>query len=228
MAVCATSFAQVESCGLDPEQNEKFMREHLYKLDEFSKGTVVFDQDAAVYDEEGVPITLHPSQGIININNLYQCVVMINGNDTIPLLYEDNVVKVNTGKNMFLKIKGVYYRVVEYNETVLATMEVLTGVDVGKKDLYGSSSQLSAVTNISSLSAEGGTNEQLNANTEMRYSYEKRPVFINGKKVAFFNEKQLCKLYKKKSAIVKEYFATHNVDTYNLDQARELYALLIK
>ncbi|MBQ3660208.1 MAG: hypothetical protein II963_08655, partial [Bacteroidales bacterium] len=126
MAVCATSFAQVESCGLDPEQNEKFMREHLYKLDEFSKGTVVFDQDAAVYDEEGVPITLHPSQGIININNLYQCVVMINGNDTIPLLYEDNVVKVNTGKNMFLKIKGVYYRVVEYNETVLATMEVLT------------------------------------------------------------------------------------------------------
>lgn len=227
LALSAQAIAQVENSGIDPEKSEIFMKEHLYKLDEFGKGTVVFDQDAAVYEEDGTPITLHPSQGIININNLHQCVVMISGNDTIPLLYEDNVVKVNTGKNMFLKIKGIYYRVLEYNETVLAQMEVLQGMDMGKKDMYGTSSQLSSTTNISSLS-DGGTTTELTGNTEMRYTYEQRPVFISGKKVAYFNEKQLCKMYKKKSAIIKEYFANHDVDQYNVEQARELYSLLIQ
>lgn len=228
LALSAPVFAQVETSGLDPEKNEIFMKEHLYKLDEFGKGTVVFDQDAALYEEDGTPITLHPSQGIININNLHQCIVMINGNDTIPLLYEEHVVKVNTGKNMFLKIKGIYYRVIEYNESILAQMETLQAIDMGKKDIYGTSSQLSATTNISSLSSEGGGVQQLTPNTEMRYTYEQRPVFINGNKVAMFNEKQLCKIYKKKSAIVKEYFAKNNVDPYSMDQARELYALLIQ
>lgn len=223
LAVSATAFAQVESAGMDPEKNIAFMKEHLYKLDEFSKGTVVFDQDAAIYDEAGVPVTLHPSQGIININNLHQCVVMINGNDTIPLLYEDNVVKVNTGKHMYLKIKDIYYQVVEYNETILGLMEVLKGENAGKKDIYGTKSELSSTTNISSL---GMTS--LEGNTDMRYSFERRPVFINGKKVAYLNEKQLTKMYKKKSAIVKEYFATHNVDPYSMEQATELYHELIK
>ena len=167
-------------------------------------------------------------QGIININNLHQCIVMISDNDTIPLLYEEHVVKVNTGKNMFLKIKGVYYRVIEYNETVLAQSEILQGIDMGKKDIYGTNSQLSATTNITSLSGDGGTMTQLTPNTDMRYTYEQRPVFISGHKVAFLNEKMLCKMYKKKSAIVKEYFATHDVDTYSMDQARELYEMLIK
>jgi hypothetical protein len=99
---------------------------------------------------------------------------------------------------------------------------------MGKKDIYGTSSQLSATTNISSLSSAGGGVQQLTPNTEMRYTYEQRPVFINGNKVAMFNEKQLCKIYKKKSAIVKEYFAKNNVDPYSMDQARELYALLIQ
>lgn len=227
LALSAQAFAQVENSGLDPDKNEIFKQEHLYKLEEFGKGTVVFDQDAAVYEEDGTPITLHPSQGIININNLHQCVVMISGNDTIPLLYEDNVVKVNTGKNMFLKIKGIYYRVLDYNETILAQMEVLQGVDMGKKDMYGTSSKLSATTNISSLS-DGGTTTELTGNTDMRYTYEQRPVFISGNKVAYLNEKQLCKMYKKKSAIVKDYFANHDVDQYSVDQARELYSLLIK
>ena len=208
--------------------NKAFMEERLYKLPEFQKGTVIFDQDAAVYEDDGTPITLHPSQGIININNLHQCGVMISGKDTIPLLYEEHVVKVNTGKNMFLKIKGIYYRVIEYNESILAQMETLQAIDMGKKDIYGTSSQLSATTNISSLSSEGGGVQQLTPNTEMRYTYEQRPVFINGNKVAMFNEKQLCKIYKKKSAIVKEYFAKNNVDPYSMDQARELYALLIQ
>lgn len=228
MAASVAAFAQVETSGLDPDKNKAFMEERLYKLPEFQKGTVIFDQDAAVYEDDGTPITLHPSQGIININNLHQCIVMINGNDTIPLLYEEHVVKVNTGKNMFLKIKGIYYRVIEYNESILAQMETLQAVDMGKKDIYGTSSQLSATTNISSLSSAGGGVQQLTPNTEMRYTYEQRPVFINGNKVAMFNEKQLCKIYKKKSAIVKEYFAKNNVDPYSMDQARELYALLIQ
>ena len=223
-----SGFAQVETSGLDHDKNVAFMQEHLYKLDDFQKGTVVFDQDAALYEDDGTPITLHPAQGIININNLHQCIVMISDNDTIPLLYEEHVVKVNTGKNMFLKIKGVYYRVIEYNETVLAQSEILQGIDMGKKDIYGTNSQLSATTNITSLSGDGGTMTQLTPNTDMRYTYEQRPVFISGHKVAFLNEKMLCKMYKKKSAIVKEYFATHDVDTYSMDQARELYEMLIK
>ena len=106
-------------------------------------------------------------------------------------------------------------------------MEVLQGVDMGKKDMYGTSSKLSATTNISSLS-DGGTTTELTGNTDMRYTYEQRPVFISGNKVAYLNEKQLCKMYKKKSAIVKDYFANHDVDQYSVDQARELYSLLIK
>ncbi len=228
-AICTVAFAQTESSGLDQEKNEIFRREHLYQLPEFSRGTVVFDQDAAVYDDSGVPITLHRSQGIINIDNLNQCVMMIADNDTIPLLYEDYVTQVTADKYMYLKIKGQYYKVVEYNATVLAVMEKLSATDMGKKDLYGTSSQLSATTNISSL-AGGGTVETLTGNTDMRYSFEKRPVFINlsNKKVAYFNEKQLCKMYKKKSAIVKAYFASHDVDTYSLEQALELYKELIK
>lgn len=227
MAASVAAFAQIENTGIDPEKNEEFLKTHLYKLDEFGKGTVVFDQDAALYEEDGTPITLHPSQGIININNLHQCVVMISGNDTIPLLYEEHVVKVNTGKNMFLKVKGIYYRVVEYNETILAQMETLQATDMGTRDIYGTNSQLSATTNISSLT-DGGSVQQLTPNSDMRYTYEQRPVFISGKKVAFLNEKQLCKMYKKKSAIVKEYFKTHDVDTYSMDQARELYSMLIQ
>jgi len=228
LAVYATAFAQVETSGLDPQKNEIFMKEHLYKLEEFGRGTVVFDQDAAVYDEAGVPITLHPSQGIININNLHQCVVMINGNDTIPLLYEDNVVKVNTGKHMYLKIKGIYYQVVEYNEIVLGMMEVLQATDMGKKDIYGTNSQLSAVTNISSLAGEGGTIENLTPNTDLRYTYEKRPALISGNKVAYLNEKQLTKVFKKKKDVIKAYFESHDVDPYSMEQATELYHELIK
>lgn len=228
LAVSASAFAQVESSGMDPQKNAEFMQERLYKLPEFQKGTVVFDQDAAVYEDDGTPITLHPSQGIININNLHQCVVMINGNDTIPIIYEDHVVKVNTGKYMYLKIKGIYYQVLEYNESILGYMELLKGEDMGTRDAYGTRSQLSSVTNISSLSGEGGTVEKLTPNTDMRYTWEKRPVFIQGKKVAYLNEKQLCKMYKKKAAIIKEYFASHNVDPYSTEQARELYDLIIK
>lgn len=228
LALSAPVFAQVETSGMDPEKNEIFMKEHLYKLDEFSKGTVVFDQDAALYEEDGTPITLHPSQGIININNLHQCVVMISGNDTIPIIYEDNVVKVNTSKSMFLKIKGIYYQVLEYNESALGYMQLLKGEDMGTRDVYGSRSQLSATTKITAIAGDGGTMEQLVPNTDMRYTWEQRPVFIHGKKVAYLNEKQLCKMYKKKSAIIKDYFATHDVDQYSVDQARELYNLLIK
>jgi hypothetical protein len=95
--------------------------------------------------------------------------------------------------------------------------------NAGKKDIYGTKSELSSTTNISSL---GMTS--LEGNTDMRYSFERRPVFINGKKVAYLNEKQLTKMYKKKSAIVKEYFATHKVDPYSMEQATELYHELIK
>ena len=35
-------------------------------------------------------------------------------------------------------------------------------------------------------------------------------------------------MFKKKSAIIKEYFATHNVDQYSVDQARELYKMIIQ
>ena len=160
------------------------MLERLYKLPEFSKGTVVFDQDAAVYEEDGTPMTLHPSQGIINVNNLHQCVVMINGNDTIPIVYEDTVVKVNTNKAMYLKIKGIYYEVLEYNESILGYMQVLKGEDMGTRDAYGSRSQLSSVTNITSLAGEGAPTTSLTPNTDMRYTWEQRPVFIHGKKVS--------------------------------------------
>ena len=84
------------------------------------------------------------------------------------------------------------------------------------------------MTNISSLAGEGAGVAQLESNTDVRYSYEQRPVFIHGKKVAYLNEKQLCKMYKKKSAVIKEYFSTHNVDQYDLEQARELYKLIIQ
>ncbi|MBO4558018.1 MAG: hypothetical protein J5693_05380 [Bacteroidales bacterium] len=229
LALFTTAFAQVETSTTDAEENEAFVNSHLYKLDEFSRGTVVFDQDAALYEDDGTPITLHPSQGIINVNNLHQCVVMIHDNDTIPLLYEEHVVKVNTGKNMYLKIKGFYYQVVEYNETVLGVLETLKAIDMGTKDIYGTNSQLSSVTNITSLAGTGGAAmETLRPNFDVRYTYEKRPVFIHGKKVAYLNEKQLCKMYKKKSAIVKDYFANHNVDEYSLEQAQELYKMLIK
>ena len=228
LAVSATAFCQITTTGIDPEKNLEFMREHLYRMDEFSKGTVVFDQDAAVYGDDGVPITLHPSQGIININNLHQCVVMLNGNDTIPIIYEDHVVKVNTGKNMYLKIKGIYYQVVEYNETVLGIMEVLKADDMGKKDIYGTNSQLSSATNITSLSGNGAISSDLTANTNLKFTLEKRPVFISGKKVAYLNEKQLTKMYKKKSAVIKDYFAKHEVDPFSLEQAQELYNELIK
>ena len=229
MAVSVSAFAQVETAGIDPEKNIKFMQEHLYNLPEFVKGTVVFDQDAAVYEEDGTPITLHPAQGIINIDNLHQCVMMVNGNDTIPIIYEDHVVKVNTNKGMYLKIKGIYYEVLEFNDAVLGYMSLLKGEDVGTRDAYGTRSQLSSVTNITSLSADGGTTEKLTANTEMRYTWEQRPVIIQGKKVAYLNnEKQLCKMFKKKSAVIKEYFATHEVDQYNVDQARELYKLIVQ
>ncbi len=229
-AICTAAFAQSESSGLDQEKNEIFRQEHLYQLPEFSKGMVMFDQDAAVYDDNGIPITLHRSQGVINIDNLNQCVMMIADNDTIPLLYENYVTQVTADKYMYLKIKGQYYKVLEYNEIVLAVMEKLNATDMGKKDIYGTSSQLSSTTNISSLSSNGGTLENLTGNTDMRYSFEKRPVFINlsNKKVAYFNEKQLCKIFKKKSAIVKAYFASHDVDTYSQEQAQELYNELMK
>lgn len=228
LAVSATAFSQIITTGIDPGKNLEFMREHLYKLDEFSKGTVVFDQDASVYGDDGVPITLHPSQGIINIDNLHQCVMMLDGNDTIPIIYEDHVVKVNTGKNMYLKIKGVYYQVVDYNETVLGIMEVLTAEDLGKKDIYGTNSQLSSTTNITSLSGNGAIATDLTNNSNLKFTLEKRPVFISGKKVAYLNEKQLTKMYKKKASIIKEYFASHDVDSFSLEQARELYNELIK
>lgn len=228
LAVAVNAFAQIESAGIDPEKNIKFMNEHLYKLPEFTRGTVVFDQDAAVYEEDGTPITLHPAQGIININNLHQCIVMLNGNDTIPIIYEDHVVKVNTNKGMYLKVKGVYYEVLEFNDAVLGYMAVLKGDDMGTKDAYGTRSQLSSVTNITSLSGEGSGLTSLTPNSEMRYSWEQRPVFIHGKKVAYMDQKQLTKLFKKKSAIIKDYFATHDVDQYNVDQARELYQLLMQ
>ena len=35
-------------------------------------------------------------------------------------------------------------------------------------------------------------------------------------------------MFKKKSAAIKEYFATHDVDQYNVDQARELYKLILQ
>ena len=69
---------------------------------------------------------------------------------------------------------------------------------------------------------------KLEGNTDMRYSWEQRPVFIHGKKVAYLNEKQLSKLFKKKKDVIKEYFASHNVDQYNLDQARELDKLILE
>ena len=147
LALSASAFAQVESAGIDPEKNIKFMQEHLYNMPEFVKGTVVFDQDAAVYEDDGTPITLHPAQGIINIDNLHQCVMMLNGNDTIPIIYEDHVVKVNTNKGMYLKIKGIYYEVLEYNDAVLGYMTLLKGEDVGTRDAYGTRSKLSSVTN---------------------------------------------------------------------------------
>ena len=228
LAVSANAFAQVETPGIDPEKNIRFMNEHLYKLPEFTRGTVVFDQDAAVYEDDGTPVTLHPAQGIININNLHQCIVMLNGNDTIPIIYEDHVIKVNTNKGMYLKIKGVYYEVLEYNDAVLGYMSVLKGENMGTRDAYGTRSQLSSVTNITSLSGEGGTTERLTGNTDMRYSWEQRPVFIQGKKVAYLDQKQLCKMFKKKSAVIKDYFATHDVDQYNVEQARELYNLILK
>ena len=228
LTISAIAFAQVETAGMDPEKNIAFMKEHLYKLPDFSKGTVIFDQDAAVYEEDGTPMTLHPSQGIINVNNLYQCVVMINGKDTIPIIYEDHVVKVNTGKSVYLKIKGIYYEVLEYNDAVLGYMEVLKGEDMGTRDAYGSRSQLSSVTNITSLAGDRSSVTSLTPNTDMRYTWEQRPVIIHGKKVAYLNEKQLCKMFKKKSAAIKEYFATHDVDQYSVDQAREIYKLILQ
>ena len=229
LAASASAFAQIETSGLDAGKNIQFMQDRLYKMPEFSKGTVIFDQDAALYEDDGnTPLTLRPSQGIINLNNLHQCVVMIDGRDTIPLLYEDYVVKVNTNKGIYLKIKGIYYEVLEYNETILGYMQVLKGEDMGTKDAYGSSSQLSSVTNITSLSGDGASLTQLTPNSDMRYTWEQRPVFIHGKKVAYLNEKQLCKMYKKKSAVIKDYFANHDVDQFSVDQARELYSLLIQ
>ena len=50
LAVSASAFAQIETSGLDAGKNIQFMQDRLYKMPEFSKGTVIFDQDAALYE----------------------------------------------------------------------------------------------------------------------------------------------------------------------------------
>ena len=94
LLAAGVSFAQEIQSPLDEDDKQAFVESHLYRMPEFSRGTVIFSDKTI-------------GQGIINIDNLHQCTLMINGNDTIPLMRENDVEKIVVGAKSFIKIKGL-------------------------------------------------------------------------------------------------------------------------
>ncbi len=222
--VSASSFAQSITSPAKKEEADEFVLAHLYKFDEFTKGNVSFDRDADARDAEGNPLSLQPAQGIVNINLLHQCVIMVDGKDTIPLLLENYVQRVSVGKRLFMKIKGRYYEVLEFGDAILADCEILKSFQAGKTGAYGAVSATAAITNVGTISDFSIHN--LTPDLNLKYTWERYPVFIVDDKVALLNEKQLCKMFKKKADAIKAFFAEKAPDMYNMEAAKELYQII--
>jgi len=223
-ALSLISFAQSVTSPSKDEEAEEFVLSHLYKFDEFTKGNVSFDIDADARDADGRPLSLQPAQGIINLNLLHQCVVMIEGRDTIPLILEDYVKRVSVGQRLFFKIKGRYYEMIEFGDTILAECEILKSFEAGKTGAYGTVSATSAISNVGTLS--DFSIHTLSPDLNLKYTWEKYPVFIVGDKVALLNEQQICKMFKKKSTEIKAFFASRQPDMYDFAAAKDLYQLI--
>ena len=112
----------------------------------------------------------------------------------------------------------------EYGDAILAECELLKSFEAGKTGAYGTVSATASISNVGSL-ADFSIHD-LSPDLNLKYTWEKYPVFIVDDKVAILNEKQLCKMFKKKADEIKAFFAERQPDMYDMAAAKDLYQII--
>lgn len=167
------------------------------------------------------------SRGPIDISTVEQRVYFINPEGEIQVLAnEDQVDYVSMKGRTFIKSKYGYVELIETEgDVALGAVRRVTFLEAAKKGAYGSTSQTTSVTTVTSFQ-DAGVMYTLGVNQDTPFLYKVIPYFYKNGKVMLSNKKNLIKGFPDKKAFIETYLKEHSVDFEDLEDLTALFKAL--
>lgn len=199
----AVIYAQLNSVAIPPH----------YLFANFSKAAVKMKMGGYEYAD-------------MNYNTLTEEMIFKQNDNFLALTNLETIDTVYLNKHIFIPVNKKFYEVACPGSIALLIQHRKTLMDGGKQAGYGGTSQTSAVTSISTLSA-GGTLYKLklpdNYTTKAATLYW---INIKGKFRNFINEKQLSKILPDKKVQIRNFVEEHKSDFKKTDDVIALIKFL--
>lgn len=167
------------------------------------------------------------ARGPVNISTIEQRIYFINpSGDVQVLVNEDQVSYVTFSGRTFIKSKYGYLELLAtVDEAAMGVVRRVTFLEADKKGAYGSSSQTTSVSTVTSFQ-EAGVMYTLGADKETPFLYKVLPYFYKNDKVLLSNRKNLIKCFPEKKAFIETYLNEHSVDFEKAEDVSALFEAL--
>lgn len=167
------------------------------------------------------------ARGPVNISTIEQRIYFINpSGDVQVLVNEDQVSYVTFSGRTFIKSKYGYLELLStVDEAALGVVRRVTFLEAEKKGAYGSSSQTTSVSTVTSFQ-EAGVMYTLGVDKETPFLYKVIPYFYKNDKVLLSNKKNLIKCFPEKKAFIETYLNEHSVDFEKAEDVSALFEAL--
>jgi len=184
-----------------------------YYIPEFAKGRIVFLDGGF-------------STGMLNISTVDQTVRFVDkSGEILTLINQDQVDRVIIGPYLFLK-KGKEFAAVVCadNEASLVVVRRFVFERDKKKGAFGSRSETTNISSVSSVSSESGMT--FNLSTTSEYKIITTPYLYRRNRFYSVTRKNLLKFFPEKKDAVSDYLDTHEIDFQNVEDLELLFRYL--
>ena len=185
-----------------------------YVLPDFTAGIVIFRDGRT-------------ANGPLNISTISQKLLFISPQGEIQeVLNQNNIDRVSVKGRSFVQTKQGFVELLDIADNViLGSVKRVKFLESEKKGAFGTTSETTSVTTISSITTEGQRYE-LAQNVNTPYTYRVTPYLGRNGKFSYATKKYIMKCFPSKQDQIEAYLQEHKVDFENLDDVRALFEYL--
>jgi hypothetical protein len=185
-----------------------------YVLPDFTAGIVVFKDGRT-------------ANAPLNISTISQKLLFISPEGDIQeVINQNNIDRVSVKGHSFVQTKQGFVELLDIvDNVILGSVKRVKFLESEKKGAFGTTSETTSVTTISSITTEGQRYE-LAQNVNTPYTYRVTPYLGRNGKFSYATKKYIMKCFPSKQDQIEAYLQEHKVDFENLDDVRALFEYL--
>jgi hypothetical protein len=220
MIILAACFAlNTHAQDIIQHQKGEDMAQHIldsikYVLPDFTAGIVIFKDGRT-------------ANGPLNISTITQKLLFISPEGEIQVAYNQNTIdRVSVKGRSFVQTNQGFVELLDMvDDVILGCVKRVKFLESEKKGAFGTSSQTSSVTSISSITADGQIYE-LAQNVKTPYIYSVTPYLGRNGKFSYATKKYMLRCFPSKKNEIEAYLKENKVDFENLEDVRALFEYL--